>query len=62
MTGTLTYVAGTNYFTGTVTTTNGMTGKINGEFYGPGINEFGGTYAVYGSGLGTMVGSFGSKR
>jgi hypothetical protein len=39
-----------------------MTGKINGEFYGPGINEFGGTYAVYGSGLGTMVGSFGGKR
>ena len=62
MTGTLTYVAGTNYFTGTVTTTSGMTGKINGEFYGPGINEFGGTYAVYGSGLGTMVGSFGGKR
>ncbi len=62
MTGTLTYVAGTNYFTGTVTTTSGMTGKINGEFYGPGINEFGGTYAVYGSGLGTMAGSFGGKR
>jgi len=62
MTGTLTYVAGTNYFTGTVTTTNGMTGKINGEFYGPGINEFGGTYAVYVAGVGTMVGSFGSKR
>ena len=62
MTGTLTYVAGTNYFTGTVITTNGMTGKINGEFYGPGINEFGGTYAVYVAGVGTMVGSFGSKR
>lgn len=62
MTGTLTYVAGTNYFTGTVTTTNGMTGKINGEFYGPGINEFGGTYAVYGSSTGTMVGGFGGKR
>ena len=62
MTGTMTYVAGTNYFTGSVTTTNGMTGNINGEFYGPGLNELGGTYAVYGVGLGTMVGSFGSKR
>ena len=62
MTGTLTYVAGTNYFTGTVTTTSGMTGKINGEFYGPGINEFGGTYALYGAGIGTLVGSFGGKR
>jgi len=62
MTGVITYVAGTNYFTGTVTTTNGMTGKINGEFYGPGINEFGGTFSLYGAGIGTMVGGFGSKR
>ena len=62
MTGVITYVAGTNYFTGTVTTTNGMTGKINGEFYGPGINEFGGTFSLYGAGIGTMVGGFGGKR
>jgi len=62
LTGTLTYVTGTNYFTGTVTSTNGMSGKINGEFYGPGINELGGTFALYGSGVGTMVGGFGGKR
>jgi len=62
MTSVITYVVGTNYFTGTVTTTNGMTGKINGEFYGPGINEFGGTFSLYGAGIGTMVGGFGSKR
>jgi len=62
LTGTLTYIAGTNYFTGTVTSTNGMSGKINGEFYGPGINEIGGTFALYGSGVGTMVGGFGGKR
>jgi hypothetical protein len=62
MIGTLTYVAGTNYFTGTVTATNGMTGKINGEFYGPGINEFGGTFALYSAGVGSIVGGFGSKR
>ena len=62
LTGTLALVAGTNYFSGTVTANNGMTGKINGELYGPGVNEFGGTYAIFGSGAGTMVGSFGSKR
>jgi hypothetical protein len=62
MTGVITYIAGTNNFIGTVTTTSGMTGKINGKFYGPGVNEIGGTYAVYGVGIGTMVGSFGGKR
>ena len=60
--GVLTYVAGTNNFTGTVTTTSGMTGTMNGKFYGPGLNEVGGTYAVYAAGIGTMVGSFGGKR
>jgi hypothetical protein len=60
--GVLTYVVADNNFTGTVTTTSGMTGKINGKFYGPGLNEIGGTYAVYGAGLGTIVGSFGGKR
>jgi hypothetical protein len=62
MIGTLTYVAGTNYFTGNVTATNGMTGKINGEFYGPDINEFGGTFALFSAGVGTLVGGFGSKK
>jgi hypothetical protein len=62
MTGVITYIAGTNNFIGTVTTTSGMTGKINGKFYGPGVNEIGGTYAVYGAGIGTLVGSFGGKR
>ena len=62
LTGVLTYVAGTNNFTGTVTTTSGMTGTMNGKFYGPGLNEVGGTYAVYAAGIGTMVGSFGGKR
>ena len=62
LTGVLTYVAGTNNFTGTVTTTSGMTGTMNGKFYGPGLNEVGGTYAAYAAGIGTMVGSFGGKR
>ena len=62
LTGVLTYVAGTNNFTGTVTTTSGMTGTMIGKFYGPGLNEVGGTYAAYAAGIGTMVGSFGGKR
>ena len=62
LTGTLVLVSGTNYFAGTVTAANGMTGKINGELYGPGIDELGGTYAIYGPGADTLVGSFGSKR
>ena len=62
ITGVMTYIAGTNNFTGTVTTTSGMTGKVNGKFYGPGVNEIGGTYALYGAGIGTMVGSFGGTR
>jgi len=62
ITGVMSYIAGTNNFTGTVTTTSGMTGKVNGKFYGPGVNEIGGTYALYGAGIGTMVGSFGGTR
>jgi hypothetical protein len=62
ITGVMTYVTGANNFTGTVTTSSGMTGKINGKFYGPALNEIGGTYAVYAAGIGTLVGSFGGKR
>ena len=62
MTGTLSYAAGTNAMTGTATTTNGMSGNMNGKFYGPALNELGGTYAVTGSGVGSMVGGFGGKR
>ena len=62
MTGTLSYAAGTNAMTGTATTANGMSGNMNGKFYGPTANEVGGTYAVTGSGVGSMVGAFGGKR
>ena len=41
---------------------NGMSGNMNGKFYGPALNEVGGTYAVTGSGVGSMVGGFGGKR
>jgi len=62
MTGNLSYAAGANAMTGTATTTNGMSGNMNGKFYGPALNEVGGTYAVTGSGVGSMVGGFGGKR
>jgi hypothetical protein len=60
--GNLSYGAGSTKLTGTVTTTSGMTGPANGKFYGPVANEIGGTYAVSGSGIGSMVGGFGGKR
>ena len=62
MTGTLSYAAGANAMAGTATTANGMSGNMNGKFYGPSLNEIGGTYAVTGSGVGSMVGGFGGKR
>ncbi|HET7832182.1 MAG TPA: hypothetical protein VFK88_04380 [Gallionella sp.] len=72
MSGTLSYTAGSNTFTGTVTTANGMSGNATGRFYGPGIAtatankvagappEIGGTFAVMGT-AGTMQGAFGGK-
>lgn len=62
MTGTLSYAPGSNAMSGTATTANGMSGNMNGKFYGPALNEVGGTYAVTGSGVGSMVGGFGGKR
>ncbi|MEW6563079.1 MAG: hypothetical protein AB1400_07600 [Pseudomonadota bacterium] len=73
MTGTLTYAAGSNTFTGAVTTANGMSGNATGRFYGPGVAvatptkavgappEIGGTFAVMAPGVGAMQGAFGGK-
>ena len=60
MSGTMTWNAGANAFSGTLTTGN-MTGTANGTFYGPGAVELGGTYVLKG-GLGAMVGGFGGKQ
>ena len=72
MSGTLNYAAGSNTFTGTVTTANGMTGNATGRFYGPGIAsatatkvagapaEIGGTFAVTNVN-GVMQGAFAGK-
>jgi len=62
MTSTLTYNANTNRLTGTVSTSNGMTGNMVGQFYGPAANEVGGTFSVQYPNIGTLVGGFGGKR
>ena len=61
-TGTLTYLAGTNAFSGPVNTTGStMTGTATGRFYGPNADEMGGAFSLGGS-AGTMMGGFGGKR
>lgn len=73
MSGTLSYSAGTNTFTGVVTTGSGMSGSVTGRLYGPGIAaatpnkvigsspEIGGTFVLMKSGMGVLQGSFGGK-
>jgi len=60
MSGTLSYLANSNTFTGTVTDNGGRTGSATGRFYGPTANEVGGVYGVTGA-AGTNVGSFAAK-
>lgn len=63
LSGTLAYNAGTNAFTGAVTTANSaLTGTAYGKFYGPTATEVGGIYNTTGAGLLTMNGAFGGKR
>lgn len=66
MTGTLSYAAATNQFSGTVTTAGGggvgvLTGTATGKFYGPTATEIGGTLAVR-NGLESLATGFGGKR
>lgn len=62
MAGTLTYSAGSNQFTGNITTSSGLTGTATGRFYGPTAQEIGGTFGVTGGGVATYGGAFGGKR
>ena len=63
--GPLNYAAGTNQFTGAVTTTT-MTGTAVGRFYGPGAQEIGGTYSMTNPNPSntdeSMIGGFGGKK
>lgn len=72
LSGTLTYAAGSNQFTGSVATAGGgplnaaMNGTTTGKFYGPSAQEIGGTFSVsngtVGAGGAAYVGGFGGKR
>ena len=61
MTGTMSYGASSNSFSGSVAAQNGTRGPISGQFYGPNANEIGGTYALAGP-SGVTIGGFGGKR
>ena len=59
MTGILSYSAGSNQFTGTVTAT-GLSGTATGHFYGPAAQEIGGVYNLSGT-AGRSLGVFVAK-
>jgi hypothetical protein len=61
LSGTLTYSAGSNNFTGTVNGT-GLTGSASGYFYGPAAEEAGGTFSLSGSGVERYTGAFGASQ
>lgn len=61
LTGTLTYAAGSNNFSGAVIGT-GIAGLANGFFYGPSAEEAGGTFSLTGGGVENYTGAFGAKR
>src|SRR4051812_1461247 len=63
LSGTFTYAAGGNQFSGSVASANGsMTGTSTGRFYGPSAQEIGGVYTFIGSGSTSMLGACGGKR
>ena len=61
MQGTLNYAAGSNDFSGSVSS-SGLNGSAKGRFYGPTANEAGGTFALTGSGVQSYIGAFGAKQ
>jgi len=64
LSGTLTYAAGTNQFSGSVQTSDKtLNGSATGKFYGPNAEEIGGVYGLSaGTGVSGMLGAFGGKR
>jgi hypothetical protein len=67
--GVVTYTAGTNRFTGTVTgpgVTPTISGTVTGVFYGPGAEEIGGTFEliniISSTSLESITGGFGGKH
>lgn len=62
LSGNLSYAAGTNRFTGTVSSVGGLTGNSTGQFYGPNAEELGGVFLLQGSGVETYAGAYGAKQ
>jgi hypothetical protein len=63
LSGTLTYSSGSNNFTGDVTSASGrLSGKADGQFYGPSAQELGGVFSTTSSGIESYQGSFGAQR
>lgn len=60
---TLTYSAGTNGFSGNLTTSSGLSGPSSGSFYGPGAQELGGVFFLRGGSgsVATYSGAYGAK-
>lgn len=50
-----------NGFAGTVSSGSGLSGRVDGTFYGPAADEVGGTFSATGSGA-TYGGAFGASR
>lgn len=62
MTGTMAYGGNSNRLIGSASTASGMTGTLEGRFYGPQANEIGGLFMLNDN-LGDVYGgSFGAKR
>jgi hypothetical protein len=63
LSGTLTYSSGTNSFSGTLSSANGMSGTSTGRFYGPAAQELGGVFSVRSSStVESLAGAYGAKR
>lgn len=64
LSGTLTYVAGANAFSGTLVSAGGtMSGSSHGRFYGPAAQELGGAFALRSpTGVESFAGAYGAKR
>lgn len=62
--GTLTYSAGSNAFSGTLTSAGGaLRGSSTGQFYGPAAQELGGVFTVKSAtSMETFTGGYGAKR
>ena len=63
MSGTLTYSAATNSFTGSVSDSFVRgSGTATGKFYGPNAEELGGVFNIDGTGVKIHAGAFGAKK